>query len=216
MIFYLYEIKNNINGKIYIGVHKTSDIDDGYMGSGKVLQAAYEKYGVENFTKTILEFFETTEEMFSREKEIVNEEFLKRPDVYNLRHGGYGGFDYINKNKLYFAGLSRQKEFSVKGIKKQKWLRENDQEWKNRRDELSRKGLEKGRIVIQERYPNGTWAGKTHSEDSKQKMSQAKKGKQTGSENSQFGTMWITNGSENKKIKVTEEIPPGWNKGRRC
>ena len=27
--------------------------------------------------------------------------------------------------------------------------------------------------------------------------------------------MWITNGSENKKIKKSDIIPEGWNKGRK-
>lgn len=34
--------------------------------------------------------------------------------------------------------------------------------------------------------------------------------------NSQYGTMWITNGSTNKKIKRMEEIPEGFYKGRIC
>lgn len=67
------------------------------MGSGKVIKRAMEKHGVQNFTKTILEMFNTQEDMFNKEKEIVNEEFLSRSDVYNLRRGGSGGFDYINK-----------------------------------------------------------------------------------------------------------------------
>jgi hypothetical protein len=100
MYYYLYEIKNLINGKIYIGVHKTKNMNDEYMGSGKIIRHAIQKYGVENFTKTILETFNNSEEMFIREKEIVTEEFLKRPDVYNLRRGGHGGFDYINQNGL--------------------------------------------------------------------------------------------------------------------
>lgn len=33
--------------------------------------------------------------------------------------------------------------------------------------------------------------------------------------NSQYGTMWITNGSENKKIKKVDTIPEGWYKGRK-
>ena len=36
--------------------------------------------------------------MYAKEKEIVTEEFILREDTYNLRRGGYGGFDYINKN----------------------------------------------------------------------------------------------------------------------
>lgn len=37
---------------------------------------------------------------------------------------------------------------------------------------------------------------------------------QSGAGNSQFGTMWITNGSANKKINRDTTIPDGWSKGR--
>lgn len=100
MHYYLYEVKNKINGKIYVGVHKTDNIEDGYMGSGKVILQALEKYGIENFEKIILEFFDDAESMFRREAEIINQEFLAREDVYNLRRGGMGGFDWINSSGI--------------------------------------------------------------------------------------------------------------------
>ena len=99
ILYYLYEIKNNINGKIYVGVHQSTNTDDGYMGSGIAISAAIRKYGIENFTKAILETFLSDAEMYAREKEIVNEEFLNRDDVYNLTLGGHGGFNHINRNK---------------------------------------------------------------------------------------------------------------------
>jgi GIY-YIG catalytic domain len=108
MKYYLYEIKNNINSKIYVGVHKTKVEDDGYMGSGEVIKRAIKKHGVENFTKTILEYFDTQESMFAREKSIITDEFLGRDDVYNLRRGGYGGFDHINK-----TGRNNNHRFNV-------------------------------------------------------------------------------------------------------
>jgi hypothetical protein len=33
-------------------------------------------------------------------------------------------------------------------------------------------------------------------------------------QNSQFGTIWITDGTINKKIKAIDQIPDGWNRGR--
>jgi len=115
MHYYLYEIKNTVNGKIYMGVHKTKSLDDGYMGSGKVVSNAMRKYGIEQFTKTILETFDNTADMFAREKEVVNDEFLARPDVYNLRRGGTGGFDYINRSGIAkFKGKKHTEEAKAK------------------------------------------------------------------------------------------------------
>lgn len=100
MIYYLYEVKNVINNKIYVGVHRTNNLNDGYMGSGNIIKRAIKKYELQNFTKTILEEFTDSKSMYKREKEYVNDEFLKRKDIYNLRCGGLGGFDHINNDPI--------------------------------------------------------------------------------------------------------------------
>jgi hypothetical protein len=87
-IHYLYQIKNNINGKIYIGIHSTTNMDDGYYGSGNLITKAIQKYGKSNFTKTILKFCSSREELVNLEREIINKDFIIREDTYNLSLGG--------------------------------------------------------------------------------------------------------------------------------
>lgn len=88
MHYLVYQTTNLINGKIYIGIHATENIDDSYMGSGKFIQQAILKYGKENFQKEILFNFDNFDEMVAKEIELVTEEFVSRKDVYNIVVGG--------------------------------------------------------------------------------------------------------------------------------
>ena len=97
MFYYLYEIKNNLNGMVYIGIHKTNNLNDGYMGSGKIIKQAIKKYGKNNFSKRILSFFQNELEMTAAEVEYVNEEYVSSLDTYNLVVGGGCGWSYVNK-----------------------------------------------------------------------------------------------------------------------
>lgn len=91
----VYKTRNKINGKIYVGVHRKCDDESlcNYLGSGHYINKAFKKYGRENFVRTILYEFENEQEAFLKEKEIVNRDFIKRSDTYNITIGGrYGGF----------------------------------------------------------------------------------------------------------------------------
>lgn len=214
MYYCLYEIRNVLNDKVYVGVHKTKNLDDGYMGSGKVIKRAIEKHGVENFTKVILETFEDDASMYAREKEVVTDEFLDREDTYNLRRGGTGGFDFINKEgfNVYpgHADKARQ-HFILAKIKQAELFKDPVY--------IESFGL-KVSNTLKERYKREVfpWTGKRHKESSKQKIGEKNSISQRGTKNSQYDTCWIYNEAGNKKIKKDElqqYLVAGYMKGRK-
>lgn len=96
MKYIVYKITNLINSKIYIGVHKTKNINDSYMGSGKLIKRAIKKYGLENFKKDNLAIYDNQIDMYKMESEIVNDLFLKQSNSYNLKNGGSEGWGFVN------------------------------------------------------------------------------------------------------------------------
>lgn len=91
MFYILYKTTNKINGKYYIGIHRTYNIDDGYMGSGKLLRSAIKKYGIENFEREVIKYCNSLEELIDEERFIVNEQFVLDKSTYNMELGGAGG-----------------------------------------------------------------------------------------------------------------------------
>jgi len=90
-LYTIYQITNIVNNKIYVGAHQTTNVDDGYMGSSKILEAAIAKYGAENFIKEIIHMAKSHEDMYLYERTLVDKEFVGRDDTYNIRIGGKGG-----------------------------------------------------------------------------------------------------------------------------
>lgn len=137
MFFCIYKITNNVNQKVYIGAHKTADLDDGYFGSGVGLRRALRKHGKSNFSKEILEVVSSEEEMYEREKELV---FLGERS-YNMTKGGKGGFSHVDnfgdKNPMRTSEEARKKVSEA-----QKSIR-NDPDKKSFFDEVSKTNLKK-------------------------------------------------------------------------
>lgn len=92
MIGYIYKTTNKINQKIYIGKHQSTEYDDKYFGSGKILIRAIEKYGIENFANEIIDIANTDEELNKKEKFYIKHyKSLYGKNCYNLASGGDGG-----------------------------------------------------------------------------------------------------------------------------
>jgi len=93
---FIYKTTCIITGKFYVGMHSTDNLNDGYLGSGKILGYSRRKYGDQNHKLEILEMCGSRELRKQREKEIVNEALLADPLNINLKYGGEGGWDHLN------------------------------------------------------------------------------------------------------------------------
>lgn len=168
----IYEIKNKINGKSYIGQHSSNELGS-YWGSGKLIKRAIEKYGIENFERTILEKCSNKNELNEREIYWIKEKNSINTG-YNLTEGGTGGdnSNFINyseewvekqriNTKQYWGSLSEEelKERSDKVSGKNNWMFGKVGYWKNKNipKEVIRKQLESRRSYDGERNPN--WKG---------------------------------------------------------
>ena len=88
-MYILYKTTNRVNGKYYIGV--TNGNNPRYKGSGTALKEAIKLHGIANFSREVLETFDNEIDAYIREAEIVNHEFVKDRNTYNIKVGGKGG-----------------------------------------------------------------------------------------------------------------------------
>lgn len=117
--YIIYLTLNTVNKKIYVGYHYTEQPYgyDSYLGCGVVanrpstykrantpFQAAVKKYGPKSFIRTTLFVVDTLQEALKWEELIVNEEFVKRRDTYNVALGG--GLPAPNNIELFQYDLN--------------------------------------------------------------------------------------------------------------
>jgi hypothetical protein len=208
-IHFIYKITNTKNGKYYLGMHSTDNLEDDYMGSGKMIKRSIRKHGLELHTKEILEFRRDRESLKIREKEIINETLLQDPLCMNLKKGGEGGGKFYSKEHYdkFKLGCKNNGDFHRDRMKSDKNYREN---WVK---------------FMQEHKPdlagekNGFF-NKEHSTEAKEKIGKANSISQKGSKNSQFGTCWVFKTEIKKSIKIRKgnlqsHLDQGWSIGRK-
>lgn len=204
---FIYKTTNILTGYYYYGMHSTDDLNDGYLGSGRRLRYAINKYGKKWFKREIIEFCKDRKELSEREKEIVNLNEIAKKHCINIKVGGEGGWT-----------LEQRRNAQIKSTKKQRWLRENNKEWKERVSKNMSVAFKNG-------YKNGTrmpnmpnWAGKKHKEETKRKISKANSISQKGERNSQYGIkrFGINKDGIIKRVKegeLEEYLKLGWKRG---
>lgn len=239
---FLYKTTNLLNGKFYYGMHSTTDLDDGYLGSGRHLKNSIKKYGKENFNRKIISFFDSREDLVKAEIELITEDLIEDPNCYNAQMGGDGWkpntipvkdikgnyFRVYKEDSRYLSGELAHVSTGTVIVrdKDNNCFRVYKEDPRYLSGELiyhltgmiiakDKNGKTLNVDINDPRYLSGElvhiWTGRKHTEETKKKMSLADR---TAEKNSQYGTMWITNGINSKKIKKDETIPEGWTKGR--
>lgn len=210
MYHFVYQTRCLINGKIYIGVHSTNDLNDGYLGSGKALKKDIKAFGPEAFERTVLQLFSAPQDMYAKEAELVNQEFIEREDTYNLILGGGGGFSFINSKGLRAIPTAESTEESRAKARKVFVEKMQDPEFRQAWEARHKAGVDQYMAT----NPTPKFLGCSHTEEAKRKIGENSARAQQGQGNSQFGTRWITNGKDNKKIGKQDPIEAGWRAGR--
>jgi len=192
---YIYKI-TRFDGKYYIGMHSTDDLEDGYFGSGHLLWKSIKKHGKEKHSKEILEFLSDRKTLKLRERALVNEEIVNDPLCMNLQLGGGGGF-ISEEHQRKCASVAGKVVFQKYGCDK----------WRAAGCKLGGKSaIEKVRHLTQ-----------TVDAQQKRKTTLEQIKHQQGENNSQFGTCWVTNGTpiKIKKEQLDEYLANGYRRGRK-
>jgi hypothetical protein len=199
-IYIVYKTINLVNGKFYIGVHKQKFyfpvLFDGYLGSGKLLKQAIKKYGEKSFNRETLFVFYDLETAYSKEKEIVNENFINRKDTYNLCGGGNGPslFSEETKKRMSEIGKSKVGELS------NSYGKPKSEEHKRKISE-SKKGQKYGdKSEETKKRMSESHKGKKLPEVTKQKISESNKGRKLSKETKQKMSL-AKIGTKKEKIK---------------
>lgn len=217
--YLIYQIQNKLNGMIYIGQHITDNINDDYMGSGIWIKRAIAKYGVENFEKTILFECSSKDEMNKKEAEIVNKDFIAREDVYNIKLGGEGGWDEINRQHKNI-GFQYANQYHLNNKCGQCYIAANriksDPAYAEEFANKIKAGQARARAEHPEKFDmhgeKNPMFGRKHSIETLKKLSEAHR----GSRNVMSHRMWIKNPQtlESKTWPKDSSIPEGWERGR--
>jgi hypothetical protein len=100
------------SGKYYVGMHSTNDLDDNYLGSGKMLQRSIDKHGRDQHVRTVLATANTREDLISLEKLFVTEALVKDEMSLNLALGGQGGrvkLEYSAEDRARLAAMQTER-----------------------------------------------------------------------------------------------------------
>lgn len=218
MKYFVYKTTNTINNKNYLGIHQTENEGDGYLGSGVALKRAVKKYGKENFTREILSYHKSFDELLEVESELVNEEWVTNRNNYNMKTGGQSTGLLSEESKLKISETLKRryangeipKNYNAPYVSTDKQKQQISETLKKRYEnqEHHLTGVEpwnKGKVGVQEAWNKGISTGPM-SDEQKKEISKTLKERFKNQEHHSKGCIPWNKGKT--------DLPPSWNKGK--
>lgn len=226
---FIYITTNMVNGKRYLGQKRFDEWNKWktYLGSGKAFKNALKKYGKENFSRNIIYFCYSEEELNKVEYDLsVFLNVVESEDWYNLEYGGNGcsGYHHTEETKRHlseiFSGenhpwygrhhseeskaIMSEKRKGVTPANKGKQATEDTKQklreaWVNRPRVFS-DDVKQKMSAAHSGEKNHNY-GKPMSDEVKEKLSKSLKGKFAGENNPNYGKQM----SEETKRKISEK-----------
>lgn len=177
MYGYVYKITNKLNGKIYVGKRASEVFDEKYWGSGRAIKNSINKYGINNFTREILQWYNSDDELNTGERFWINKLKSNQKEFgYNFTDGGTGGntikylseeekVNRLNKIAETKANYSEDKKLelhnklSIAASTSLRKLYDSGYENNNKGRKWYTNGIE-DKMCFE--CPEGYWAGRTH------------------------------------------------------
>lgn len=231
--FKVYLLQNKTNGKKYFGTTSMENPEDRWKESYRHNNSLHQdilKYGLNNFTKSIIKEFDNKEEALLLESKLIVENNTTDSNIgYNI----FTNKEESKHNKEYISKLSER----MSGKNNPRYGKHLSEETKRKISES-----EKGKIISEETRKKISEAnrGKIVSEGTKQKMSDAQKGRFISEETrkkisesmkgkkmsdefkrqrsiAQSNMIWVNKDGKSKTIQkedLDEYLINDWNKGR--
>lgn len=196
---YVYKTTCTLNNEVYVGQHKKSSFDANYYGSGLIIQRALKKYGKKNFKVEVMGWAKTIGELNDLEsKFILESKQCAETKCLNISSGAKGGHEnYSHAPRPWVTGLSRKGKVAITDGVKTRYVEADAPVPEGWHNGTSSKGKakppwsEKTREIMagtragsrNGNYGKGCFGekngryGKPCSEETRKRISEAKKGK---------------------------------------
>jgi group I intron endonuclease len=183
MYGYVYLTTNLVNGKQYIGQHKSKVFDIYYLGSGKLIKSAINKYGRKNFSCEILSIAGSKEELDKQEIFwIAKYNAATSEQFYNIANGGNTIGTVAESTKKRISKAHKGKKLTAEQRKKMSDAKKGTHQSEIHKQHLSeaRKGLKRSeetkRKISESLKTNVPWnKGKKMSDEYKRSRSEGQK-----------------------------------------